>query len=73
MDTEKPDVEHSDAKATGVDPNKTAKVVPLRIWPAVLLILLVWGLRFVGVFADEPSMSLMMAVSSAKAPIPRIT
>ena len=35
-------------------------VVPLRIWPAILIVLTVWGLRFSGSFTEEPSMSQMM-------------
>ncbi len=39
---------------------ESTAVVPLRIWPAILIVLAIWGLRFSGSFTEEPSMGQMM-------------
>lgn len=41
--------------------DQATAVVPLRIWPAILIIVAMWGLRFSGSLTEEPSMGQMMA------------
>lgn len=60
MNSENSLAELSESTTPEVDQSATGKVLPLRIWPAVLLVLMIWCLRYCGVFVEEPSVPLMM-------------
>ncbi len=40
--------------------NRQSGIRPLRIWPATLIVCLIWGLRIGAGFADEPSFPVIM-------------
>lgn len=64
-DTEQAAKQDPNAEKSSVD----AKVLPLRVWPAILLLLIIWAMRLGPSFVEEPSMGVMLMMFMGPAAI----